>query len=186
MPELRHADARMYFVFLATRLLGHHLYAWGGESDDEGGFDCSGLVSDCLIRTARAETWSQLYRGGRATASGLEAYYAGRGVEPITRAADLIPGALVFYVAAGAAPHHVAIHVATVPSMRYPSRPGEPLPFGPMAIEAAGAGSGATSPRAALLRSAGVRLSASDEHGGAAWRARDPFRLLDEDMMGAA
>jgi hypothetical protein len=40
--------------------------------------------------------------------------------------------------------------------------------------------SGTTTPRAALLKSAGIRVTASDDHGeGVEWVAKDPFVLID-------
>ncbi|MCP4151909.1 MAG: hypothetical protein GY757_29475 [bacterium] len=50
---------------------------------------------------------------------------------------------------------------------------------GPIAFEASGGGSGTISPRIALLRSAGIRLTATNFHGeNVDWVAKDPFELL--------
>ncbi len=167
------ADARSLAVVLASRMVGN-LYSWGGESLQEGGFDCSGFVGEVLTQTAAA--WPQLYDGRRRTARGLYLHFKEHGVPDITRVGDLLPGAVVFYRRPGKPIHHVAFHVATVPAVRLEDGANE---VGPLAFEAGGSGSKATTPRAALLASAGVRMSASDYHGqGVEWVGKDPFSLI--------
>lgn len=167
------ADARAGFLFLAGREVGGHLYLWGGESTDEGGFDCSGYVSTTLARAAKA--WPALYDGRRRTAAGLYEYFVERGCQDIIELEELRPGCLAFYQSKTLAPiYHVAIHLATVPALETSAGP---LPFGPVAFEAGGGGSATTSPRAALTSNAQIRLSATDRHGSARWVALDPFTL---------
>jgi cell wall-associated NlpC family hydrolase len=168
-------NARVFLLLLAARMVGDYLYSWGGEEADEGGFDCSGFVSVALMQAARA--WPALYAGGRAPARGIYAYYDARGCPDITNVDDLLPGDLVFYRRPGKAIHHIAIHAANVPTL---TADNGPLDVGPIAFESGGGGSSTTSPREALCRSAGVRLTASDQHGaGVEWVAKDPFILLD-------
>jgi len=89
----------------------------------------------------------------------------------------LKPACLVFYRVPGKPFHHVAIHATTVPPLKLKSGV---LEVGPVGFESGGSGSDVTSPRAALLASAGVRLTASDYHGkGVEWVAKDPFVLLE-------
>jgi hypothetical protein len=168
-------DARVFLILMAARMVGDYLYAWGGEEADEGGFDCSGFASVALIQTARG--WPGLFGGGRCTAAALYQYYDQRGCPDIRQVSALLPGCLVFYRRPGKTIHHVAIHAVDVPSLQLG---GALRPVGPVAFEAGGSGSVATSPRAALLASATIRLSASDHHGeGVEWVAKDPFRLLE-------
>lgn len=169
-------DARVFLLLMAARMVGDYLYSWGGEEADEGGFDCSGFVSVALIQTARA--WPKVYDGGRSTAQGLYDYYD-RGPHPcpdIVALELLKPGCLVFYRRPRAKMHHVAIHAVNVPDIRLGDRR---LEVGPVAFESGGGGSKTDSPRAALCSSAGVRLTASDQHGaGVLWVAKDPFVRL--------
>jgi cell wall-associated NlpC family hydrolase len=168
-------DARVFLIMMAARMVGDYLYSWGGEEADEGGFDCSGFVSVALLQTARA--WPGVYDGGRQTAAGLYAYFHQRDCPDITRSDDLKPGSLLFYRKPGKKFHHVAIHATNVPDIRVGNAS---LPVGPIAFESGGGGSRTTSPREALARSAGVRLTASDQHGSnVEWVAKDPFLLLD-------
>jgi hypothetical protein len=168
-------DARVFLLLMAARMVGDYLYSWGGEEASEGGFDCSGFASIALMQAARA--WPGLFDGGRTTAAGLYSYYDERGCPDIVESAELRPGCLVFYRRPGAKIHHVAIHATTVPPLRINGKLRE---TGPVAFESGGSGSSATSPRAALCASAGVRLTASDYHGAhSEWVAKDPFELLD-------
>ncbi len=168
-------EARVFLLLMAARMVGDYLYSWGGEEADEGGFDCSGFASVALIQTGRA--WPSVYSAGRTTAQGLYDHFDGKGCPDITLVEELIPGCLVFYRKPGKRIHHVAIHATSVPPLR---RGGTTLPVGPIAFEAGGGGSKTTSPREALCSSAGVRLTASDQHGhGVEWVAKDPFVLLD-------
>ncbi len=167
-------DARVFLLMMSARMLGDYLYSWGGEEADEGGFDCSGFVSIALMQTARA--WPGLYDGGRSTARGLYRYYDRKGCPDITKLKDLKPGCLVFYYRPEKSIHHIAIHATDVPPLRIGARE---LPVGPIAFESGGGGSKTTSPRAALRKSAAVRVTASDFHGtGVKWKAKDPFLLL--------
>jgi hypothetical protein len=167
-------DARVFLLLMAARMVGDYLYAWGGEESDEGGYDCSGFASIALMQTARA--WPLLYDGGRSTARGLYSYYEQRGCADITRVDDLLPGSLVFYKRPGRSIHHVAIHATNVPNITLESGA---VKVGPVAFESGGGDSTCSSPRAALRKSAGVRLTASDYHGtGVDWLAKDPFVLL--------
>ncbi|MFQ5528346.1 MAG: NlpC/P60 family protein [Thermoanaerobaculia bacterium] len=168
------SDARVFLLLMAARMVGNYLYYWGGEEADEGGFDCSGFASVALMQAARA--WPDLYGGGRTTARGLYAHFDQRGCPDITDVDDLKPGCLLFYRRPGQNIHHVAIHAANVPSLKLDQGNFE---TGPIAFESGGSGSAATTPRAALMASAGVRLTASDRHGsGVEWVAKDPFVLL--------
>ena len=167
-------DARVFLLLMAARMVGDYLYSWGGEEAEEGGFDCSGFASITLMQTARA--WPELYDGGRSTARGLYAYYNRKGCPDINREKDLKPGCLIFYHRPGKSIHHVAIHATNVPPLI--QKQGR-VPVGPVAFESGGGGSKTTSPRAALQRSAGVRLTASNYQGpGIQWVAKDPFLLL--------
>jgi hypothetical protein len=167
-------DARVFLLLMAARMVGDYLYSWGGEEADEGGYDCSGFVSIALTQTARA--WPQLYDGGRSTARGIYKYYADRGCPDLTELDELKPGCLVFYRRPGKRIYHVAIHAATVPPL---SLDGRTLEVGPVGFESGGGDSRTTSPRAALLRSSGIRLTSTDYHGkGVEWVAKDPFVLL--------
>jgi hypothetical protein len=160
-------------------MVGDYLYAWGGEESEEGGFDCSGFASVALMQTARV--WPEIYTGRRTTANGLYEYYNNRGCPDIIRIEELKPGVLVFYRRPGRRFHHVAIHATTVPPINLTSLSGniKPLPVGPVAFESGGSGSAATTPRAALKASAGVRITASDYHGeGVEFIAKDPFILI--------
>jgi cell wall-associated NlpC family hydrolase len=164
----------VFLLLMAARMVGDYLYSWGGEESDEGGYDCSGFASIALMQTARA--WPVLYDGGRSTARGLYSYFDGRGCADITRVNDLEPGALVFYRRPGGRIFHVAIHAANVPHINLEQGN---VKVGPVAFESGGGDSTSSSPRAALRKSAGVRLTASDYHGtGVEWVAKDPFVLL--------
>jgi NlpC/P60 family len=166
-------DARVFLLMMAARMVGDYLYSWGGEEADEGGFDCSGFVSIALIQTARA--WPELYDGGRSTAQDLYDYYDKRGVPDIRQLDDLKPGCLVFYYQPGKHMHHIAIHAAMVPDLHIN---GKTMEVGPVAFESGGGGSNTSSPRAALLASAAVRITASDWHGkDVKWVAKDPFAV---------
>jgi hypothetical protein len=170
-----HMDARVFLLLMAARMVGDYLYSWGGEEAEEGGFDCSGFASVALMQTARA--WPKLYSGRRSTAQGIYTYYNKKGCPDITKQRDLKPGCLVFYKIPGKRIHHIAIHATNVPPLSH--RQGK-LPVGPVAFESGGGGSKTTSPRAALRRSSGVRLTSSDYHGkGVKWIAKDPFIVLD-------
>lgn len=167
-------DARVFLLLMAARMVGDYLYSWGGEESDEGGFDCSGFASIALMQTARA--WPVLYDGGRSTARGLYSYFDRRGCADIERSQDLTPGSLVFYRRPGGRIFHVAIHATNVPEINLESGS---VKVGPVAFESGGGDSTSSSPRAALRKSAGVRLTASDYHGaGVEWVAKDPFVLL--------
>jgi hypothetical protein len=174
-------DARVFLLLMAARMVGDYLYAWGGEEAGEGGFDCSGFASVALMQTARA--WPEIYDGGRTTAAGLYQYYDNKGCRDIRQIENLKPGTLVFYRKPSQRIHHVAIHATTVPLIKLAGGSHDRLPVevGPVAFESGGSGSAATTPRAALLASAGVRLTASDQHGrGVEWVAKDPFTLLHQ------
>jgi len=160
-------DCRALLCLFGARMAGHFLYSWGGESSEEGGYDCSGMISTVLAQTCRF--WPALYDGQRRTAQGLRDYFIARGCTELKGDPEqLRPGCLVFYARPGHAIHHVALHLCTVP-----------LGVGPVALEAGGGGSRTTSPREALLASAGVRLTASDQHGqGVTWTAVDPIEVL--------
>lgn len=165
---ITHLDARVAFILAAQREFGM-LYLWGGESRKEGGHDCSGLV--CSALSAVARSWPELYDGQRRSSSGLFAYFTGRGCEPIEP--PWPPGSLVFFhPSTGGRVYHVLIHAMTVPALD------GRLAVGPVGIEAGGGGSRNVSPRASLLRPAGVRWTASDIHGPAARRVLDPFEVL--------
>jgi len=167
-------DARVFLLLMAARMVGDYLYSWGGEESDEGGYDCSGFASIALMQAARA--WPELYDGGRSTARGLYSYFDRRGCADIERAKDLQPGSLVFYRRPGGRIFHVAIHATNVPEINLKSGG---VKVGPVAFESGGGDSSSSSPRAALRKSAGVRLTASDYHGtGVEWVAKDPFVLL--------
>jgi hypothetical protein len=103
-------------------------YIWGG--DDPAGFDCSGLVVECL-RSAGA-----FPRGRDATADGLYRQHAPVNPE------DVRSGDLVFWLAASR-----AVHVGLVidPPDCY--------------IGAEGGGSWATDPAAALRRNAYIQVN---------------------------
>jgi hypothetical protein len=182
-------DARVFLVMMGARKVGNALYAWGGETEVEGGYDCSGFVSHILTETNRA--WPGLYTGGRQTAKGIYRHYEKLGCPDITKVKDLKPGCIVVYFNRGKTPAksatHVALHVATVPDMHIAH--GNSVftaDVGPVAFEAGGAGSRATSPRTALKKSATIRVTATDTHGGQAWVAKDPFfhlqRLQDGEI----
>lgn len=167
------ADARVLFILLAARKASSQLlYAWGGEDIDEGGMDCSGLVSEVLRETARA--YPSLYDGQRRTAEGIAGYYAGRGVarKPWDDVSPP-PGALCFFGKPRI--YHIKIHLCVVPDIELDAGLAE---VGPLAIDSGGAGSDATNPRTALLRAAGVRLSASDWHGQSRAQWLDPFETV--------
>jgi len=169
-------DARVAFCVMAARESGDHLYIWGGESNDEGGFDCSGFACDLLMRANHL--WPGIYQGGRTTAHRLRDYYDALDVPDIDKVEDLMPGSLVFYYRPPQPRmFHVALHIANLDE--FVMRNGNTAPIGPIAIESGGAGSASTSPREALRVSAGVRMTASDSHGrGVRWVAKDPFSLL--------
>lgn len=169
-------DARVFLLLMAARMVGDYLYSWGGEESDEGGFDCSGFASVALMQTARG--WPKVYNGGRTTAQGLYDYFDKHGCPDIKDVEDLAPGCLLFYSRPGKRIHHVAIHATNVPKIKMGSKA---LDVGPVAFESGGGRSTTTSPREALCASAGVRLTASDQHGsGVNWVAKDPFVLLDK------
>ena len=170
-------NARMFLILMAARKLGNFLYAWGGESAKEGGYDCSGFVSLALMETARA--WPSVYQGGRTTAAGLYTYFNKKKCPDITEESDLKPGCLLFYRNSRKRITHIAIHAVTVPNIRlteYGKK--KTVPVGPVAFEAGGSGSKAVSPRAALRDSAGIRITASTYSGGREWVTKDPFVLI--------
>jgi cell wall-associated NlpC family hydrolase len=80
----------------AQTKLGHK-YVWGGESDEEGGFDCSGLM-----QAAWAEAGVKLPRVAHAQ------YYASK-VHP--KRSQLNPGDLVFYKNSSGEIYHVGLYV---------------------------------------------------------------------------
>ena len=169
-------NARVAMCLLAQREIGSSLYWWGGDGisgHKELGRDCSGLV--CGILTDLALAYPEIYDGGRLTAQGLYDYYDGRGVPDVTATGDLRPGSLVFFNHSNRRIHHIKIHLAVVPDLHL----GGTYSFGPIAVDSGGGGSDTVSPRRALERAAQVRFSASDVHGSAAWRAKDPFALLE-------
>lgn len=175
---MREVDARVAFCVRTSRELGDHLYIWGGDSADEGGMDCSGFASRRMMWADKL--WPGIYTGGRTTAAGLYRHYDDREVPDITDVEDLVPGVLVFYHRYPSSRiYHVAVHICSVDGKHLDS--GRFASVGPIAIESGGAGSGSTTPRAALLASAGVRLTASDHHGRGLWVAKDPFSLVSFD-----
>ena len=94
-------------------------YVWGGESREEGGFDCSGLIDFALERAG--------FGVGRPTAAGLQAIAL-----PLALAPDaLTPGDLVFV---GSPAHHVGMVVAPGLAIEAPHRGAvvrlEPLALG--------------------------------------------------------
>ncbi len=172
---MRVEDARVALCLLAQREVGSSLYWWGGDGisgKKELGRDCSGLV--CTILADLALAYPMLYDGGRRTAQGIYDYYDGRGVPDVTALDDLRPGTLVFFRQPGKRFHHIKVHLAIVPDVHLDGV----FPFGPIAVDAGGAGSDAVSPRRALERAAQVRFSASDRHGTSEWVGKDPFALL--------
>jgi hypothetical protein len=172
-------DARVALCVLAARESGDHLYIWGGDSADEGGFDCSGFVCDLLMRANRLIPG--IYYGGRTTAHTLHEYYDALRVPDVDDVDELQPGSILFYRRRGEGRYfHTALHICNLDEFGLIN--GDTAPIGPIAIESGGAGSFATSPREALKVSAGVRMTASDIHGkGVAWVAKDPFSLLSFD-----
>lgn len=161
-------DTRVHFCKEAIDRIGS-LYAWGGDDDDEGGFDCSGLFHDCAIATARY--WPEFYDGSRRTAASVYDYFSKRGCKSIWQPAQLAPGCLVFCAAnAEAKIHHMRIHLYTAPPL---SR------CGYVAVEAGGGDSDNTSARQSLMERATISLVASDRPNGRWWVALDPFLLLE-------
>lgn len=161
-------NARAMLAVLALDVIGWP-YIWGGESEEEGGFDCSGFVSDRLKLVAQA--FPDLYDGGRRTARGLFSHFTNRsGVVMFSRQEELVPGSIIFYRRGDRPIHHVAIHL-------FDGGDG----VGPIAIEAGGAGSSSPDVRQAMLRSASVRLTATDSHGsGVRWIGLDVCSLLED------
>lgn len=189
MPNIM--DARAFLILMGARKVGNYLYAWGGDAGEEPGLDCSGFVTSVLTEANRA--WPGLYTGGRTTAAALYRWFDERGLPDIEATSDLTPGCIVFYhrgADARESIHHVALHVTNVPDMRLKQGLGNSflaMPVGPIAFEAGGSGSAAINPRAALVQSATVRITASDEHGrGVTWVAKDPFVLLERAWAGEA
>lgn len=82
----------------AQTKLGHK-YVWGGESDEEGGFDCSGLM-----QAAYAKAGVQLPRVANDQ-------YATTNVHP--KKSALRPGDLVFYGQTERGIHHVGLYVGS-------------------------------------------------------------------------
>jgi hypothetical protein len=182
-------DARSFLILMGARKVGNYLYAWGGDAGEEPGLDCSGFVCSILTETNRA--WPGLYTGGRTTASALYKWFDERGLPDINKMSDLTPGSIVFYHNKSKPTSkifHVALHVTNVPDIRLKqglTNKFLSMPVGPVSFEAGGSGSDATTPRNALLKSATVRLTASDEHGrGVTWVAKDPFLLLERAAGG--
>ena len=172
---MREIDARIAFCINATMDVGESLYIWGGDAAEEGGFDCSGFVSRRLMWGDKV--WPGFYTGGRTTADGLFRHFDGRGCPDIRVVEDLLPGCVVFYQRSpGTKMYHVALHLCTVDDFENAS--GVRAPIGPVSTESGGSGSAAKTPRDALLRSAGVRFTATDYHGRGVWCAKDPFSLL--------
>jgi hypothetical protein len=168
-------NARVAMCLLAQREVGSSLYWWGGDGVSgrkELGRDCSGLV--CTILADLVLAYPDLYDGQRRTARDIYDYYHAKGLPDITSTGDLRPGSLVFFNHTGRRIHHIKIHLAVVPDLQL----GGTHKFGPIAVDAGGGGSDTVSPRRALERAAQVRFSASDVHGSAKWRAKDPFALL--------
>jgi len=176
-----HPDARALFILLAARRLSQQsLYMWGGESHEEGGFDCSGTVSELCTELNRS--FPGFYTGGRTTAAGIRNWYLAKGCDELIFGAGGLPGgtppgSLVFFRLSGRSPHHVKVHLCTVPDTQLGA---VKLPVGPIAMDSGGGGSQTTSPREALRSAAGIRLSASDQHGSAMGLVLDPFKLLDD------
>jgi hypothetical protein len=170
-------DARVALCVLAARESGDHLYIWGGDRADEGGFDCSGFICDLLMKANRL--WPGIYIGGRTTAHLIHHYYDELGVPDIEDVDELLPGSIMFYRKRGELRFfHTALHVCTLGEFSLAN--GDTAPIGPIAIESGGAGPFSTSPRDALRASAGVRMTASDSHGrGVEWVAKDPFAVLE-------
>lgn len=166
-------DARVLFCLAAvdSPLLP---YRWGGESPEEGGYDCSGRTCDRLTFVSRF--YPSLYDGQRRTAATLRSFFLDRGCLPIINPRDLRPGCLTFHAQAGRPPHHVRVHLMTLPA--FLGEHGLEEPVGPVACEYAGAGSEATTFRKALMRAAGFQLVASDRPNGDWWQALDPFQNL--------
>jgi len=169
-------DARTALVLYAARQLGRP-YIWAD-------LDCSGFVVECLSQVARS--WPGLYDGTDRSSQGLFDYFLlPRGMvvrSSILKVEDLRPGMLVFYYDTSSNGQervfHVAIHAMTVPPFAAESGTGA-QEVGPVSIEAGGGGSANVTPRASLIRPAGVRFAASDRHGSASWKALDPFVLLE-------
>lgn len=165
-------DARVLYLCWLHQQIGR-LYAWGGDGD-EWGVDCSGLVCDGLTWTSTMVAGA--YDGQRRTAQGLLDYYEGDRVE------DPYPGCLLFWRGSSGRVFHVKTLLATVGMAQAHDTFGDrtvTVPVGPIAIDAGGGGSATTSPRAALLAGAGVRLSSGDSHSGQRFSvAVDPFKRL--------
>jgi hypothetical protein len=157
-------DARIAFCLEAQKRLGD-LYRWGGESDAEGGVDCSGLVHACFLSIR--EDWPKLYDGIRRTAADLRSYFTDRGCVPIESAGALKPGCLVFLARPSQRIHHVRIHLYTSPLDSH------------RAIEAGGGDSDNTTDKQSLWESACVRYVASHRPSGGWWGAVDPFGVLE-------
>lgn len=172
---MKETDARVFLCTIARDVSG--LYIWGAESESEGGVDCSGYTSVVLTRGARVIPG--LYDGVRRTSRGIFDYYRSRGAPIKSKIEHLLPGSIVFYNRGrGTRIFHVAIHLFNLDRVRASTGPG--LPIGPVAIESGGGGSRTTTPRDALIASAGVRQTATDHHGrGVEWLAVDPIALLD-------
>ncbi|MEM9315767.1 MAG: hypothetical protein AAGA95_14165 [Pseudomonadota bacterium] len=180
-------DARVFLIMMGARKVGSALYAWGGETEVEGGYDCSGFVSHILTETNRA--WPGLYTGGRLTARDLYRHFDKLECPDITKVEQLKPGCIVVYHDRDKSPArsatHVALHVTNVPDMHIAH--GNSVftaDVGPVAFEAGGAGSSATSPRSALKKSATIRVTATDTHAGKTWVAKDPFFHLERILSG--
>lgn len=169
-------DARVALCVLTARESGDHLYIWGGDRADEGGFDCSGFVCDLLMRANRL--FPGIYMGGRTTAHLLHKYYTDRHLPQVDDVDELVPGSILFYRKRGETRFfHTALHICNLDEFNLVN--GDTALIGPIAIESGGAGSFSTSPREALKVSAGVRMTASDSHGrGVEWVGIDPFALL--------
>lgn len=182
----RITDARVFLIMMGARKIGNALYAWGGETEAEGGYDCSGFVSHILSETNRA--WPGIYTAGRQTAKGIYRHFDKLGCPDIDKLSELTPGCVVFYYNRDKTPRsatHVALHVTNVPDMHIMH--GESAftaDVGPVAFEAGGSGSAAKTPRAALRKSATVRVTATDTHAGQAWVAKDPFVHLQRVLSG--
>ena len=70
-------DLRVYFCILAALESGRHLYIWGGDDTDEGGFDCSGFVYKAL-ETVNRILPRRVFTHGRVPARMLLDWYEER------------------------------------------------------------------------------------------------------------
>jgi cell wall-associated NlpC family hydrolase len=130
----------MTLVDVALQVAWHYLgkpYIWGG--DDPEGFDCSGLVIECL------KSIGKLPRDGDWTAEGL---YQKFKVNSIAEA-DASAGDLVLWAGADGRMVHVEMVIGSG-----------------LAIGASGGGSWATDPKAALEKGAFIKVRPFTSRGG--------------------